>query len=309
MVSDASGLPARVNIVMRTRNRPVLLSRALDDVLGQEYLGWVLTVVNDGGDRATVDDLVERRAGLRDRVRVIHNESSVGMEAASNQGVHAVESDFVAIHDDDDTWHPLFLSRTSEWLDDNPESPAVSARTEIVWEEITGRIVREVSRETFLPDRTQVTFFDLLRFNTCVPISLLYRRERLVQVGLFDETLSATGDWECNLRLAATGQLGFLRETLAFWHQRAGQSGDLGNSVIAAREAHRDLDRLVRDRALRAYVGDHGAGLPLYLTRFLDDRFDEMRERLDRIERANATRFPERVIAAARRVLRRRANP
>jgi len=211
-----------VDIVMRTKDRSLLLARALDDVLGQTHRSWFLTVVNDGGDPDAVDALVAARSAAWDgRVRVIHHRESAGMEAAANAAIRASENPWIAIHDDDDTWDPRFLERTVAWLAEHPDAPAVGVRTEIVWERIEGDRVSELSREIFLPELTQVTLAQLLRFNCCVPISLLYRRTALEAVGLFDEALAVVGDWECNVRLAVHGPLGFLAdEPLAFWRQR-----------------------------------------------------------------------------------------
>ena len=272
-----------VDIVMRTKDRSLLLARALDDVLGQTHRSWFLTVVNDGGDPDAVDALVAARSAAWDgRVRVIHHRESAGMEAAANAAIRASENPWIAIHDDDDTWDPRFLERTVAWLAEHPDAPAVGVRTEIVWERIEGDRVSELSREIFLPELTQVTLAQLLRFNCCVPISLLYRRTALEAVGLFDEALAVVGDWECNVRLAVHGPLGFLAdEPLAFWRQRPGLTGVLGNSVITQHDAHRRADREGRDRELRVAIQRDGTGIPLYLTRFLDDRFDELHRRLD----------------------------
>lgn len=279
---------ARVNIVMRTRNRGLFLERAVDDVLGQRYVDWVLTIVNDGGHPDVVDAVVAaRHEALANRVSVLHRSESSGMEAAANAGIRDHLAEFVAIHDDDDTWSPEFLGRTVAWLDAHPSDVAVAVRTEIVWEELVGSTLREMSREVFLPHLEQVTLSELLRFNTCVPISMLHRREALDAVGLFDETLDVVGDWECNLRLSMLGVIGFIPDrTLAYWHQRPGSIGDAGNSVIAMGADHRRTDRLIRDARLREYAGSDGLGLPLYMTRYVDDRFDELNLRLDRIEAA-----------------------
>lgn len=302
--------PARsptVNIVMRTKNRELLLARAVDDVLSQSFSDWSLTIVNDGGRPAAVDAIVAHRASaLRGRARVLHNDVSLGMEAASNQGARSVSSEFVAVHDDDDSWGVDFLRTTVAWLGAASSAPAVAVRTAIIWEEVLGGRVSEISREIFLPELQQVTLFDLLRFNTCVPISLLYRRSALDDVGFFDESLGVGGDWECNLRLAAIGTIGFLPDVpLAYWHQRPTADGDMGNSVISLNDAHRRMDRLIRDRALRAHVDADGAGLALYLTRFIDDRFDEVRERLDRLESSVNGSPVRRLARRIRRVFRR----
>lgn len=296
-----------VDIVMRTKDRPLLLARALDDVLAQSHEAWKLTIVNDGGDATVVDEAVAERAErYGSRIRVIHNAVSRGMEAATNQAVRSTGHPWIAVHDDDDTWAPSFLAETVSWLRAHSDSPAVAVRTEIVWEQVRTDGVHEISRETFLPDLEQITLAQLVRFNACVPISVLYRRSTLTEVGLFDETLEVVGDWECNLRLAARGPFGFLSgHPLAFWHQRPDSGGALGNSVIDRREDHRRADRLVRDRELRGWVAREGAALPLYLTRYLDDRFDELHRRLDAIEREQRSGLLSRARRAIRRVLHR----
>src|SRR3954469_6936057 len=131
-----------VAIVMRTRDRPVLLRRALADVCAQTHRGWRLVVVNDGGGAAEVDRLVAEQPEMAGRVTVLHNGEPRGMEAASNQGVEASDSDYIAVHDDDDTWHPTFLARTAAHLDATGDA-AVAVRTEIVWERVEGEQVVE----------------------------------------------------------------------------------------------------------------------------------------------------------------------
>ncbi|MFK4115543.1 glycosyltransferase family 2 protein [Microbacterium sp. NPDC006705] len=303
-----------VDIVMRTKDRPLFLARAIDDVLAQTHTGWMLVIVNDGGAPGPVDAIVADRAhALAGRVSVLHREVSGGMESAANAAIRSSGNTWIAVHDDDDTWDPRFLESTSSWLSDNNDASAVAVRTEIVWERVEGERIVETSREIFLPDLQQVTLAQLIRFNCCVPISLLYRRSALEGVGLFDESLEVVGDWECNVRLAVAGPIGFLRdEPLAQWRQRPGLAGVLGNSVITKRDEHYRADRLVRDRELRQVVERDGVGMPLYLTRFLDDRFDELHRRLDdvrdRLARQQAVedrRPVNRLRRLARRTLRR----
>ena len=95
---------------MRTKDRALFLSRAVSSVLGQTYSNWTLVVVNDGGDPAAVDAvLAEHAHRLADRVTVVHNPASVGMEAASNIGIRHANTHYLLIHDDDDTLEPEFL--------------------------------------------------------------------------------------------------------------------------------------------------------------------------------------------------------
>lgn len=276
-----------VAVIMRTRDRPVLLDRAIADVCAQTFTGWHLVVVNDGGTGGETDDVIRRReAALSGRVTVIRNDTSRGMEAAANQGIKASDSAFIAIHDDDDTWHPEFLQRTVAHLDATTDA-AVAVRTEIVWEHVDGAEITEQGREVFCPDVTAFTLSDMLRHNRTVPISVLYRRAVHDEIGYFREDLTAVGDWEFWLRLALTAHsLGFLdSEPLAFWHQRRDAQGALANSVIARDAAHRHLDLMMRDAALRDYARGNGLGGLLYVTRYVGQENDRVLARQDEIIR------------------------
>ncbi|MDR0960433.1 MAG: polysaccharide pyruvyl transferase family protein [Propionibacteriaceae bacterium] len=322
--------PPRVAILMRTKDRPDLLARALADVWHQTFTDWRLILVNDGGD----PDPIRRLVGLvpapaRSAITVIHNDHSRGMEAAANQALHASDSDYVVIHDDDDTWACDFLERTVARLDAHPEEAGVSATTVIVYEERRGEHYHEIGRAPFYDDLTDLSLSDAMTSNRWVPISFLYRRLVHSEIGGFDEDLEAVGDWSFHLRLLERFRLSRLvppdGEALAQWRQRPSVSGVEGNSVIAHQREHERCDGIVRDRALRDYVEREGMGLPLYLAGLaaeqrgfihaeslrLERRIDELENRtahlgevLDEILRT-VRRTEERVLASG---LRERAH-
>jgi glycosyltransferase involved in cell wall biosynthesis len=275
-----------VGIVVRTKNRPWFLRRALADICAQGYAGWQVHVVNDGGDPAAVELALEAvPQELRERFGVTHNDSPHGRSAAANEGVRGLETEFVVLHDDDDLWDPRFLLETVEWLDAHPEDVGVVVRTEIVYEADDGRGgFAEAARAVFWPDIDRITYSDLLRINRFVPISYLYRREVHDRVGYYREDVHAAEDWEFNLRVAAVDPIGFIEgRPLAYWMQRTGVGGELGNSMFALADDHERYDAAIRDEALRDYVARFGPGLPLYLARLVETEVTRIvREELDR---------------------------
>jgi hypothetical protein len=269
-----------VAVVMRTRDRGLLLRRALADVCAQTYQNWRLLVINDGGDPDEVARLVAAEPSLGDRVTVVHNPAPVGRAAAWNQGVDATRSDYIAVHDDDDTWRPDFLELTARHLDTSDDI-GVAVRTELIWERVDGDGVVEDGREILCGDVRAMTLFDLLRLNRYVPISILYRRSVHEAIGMVREDLPVVEDWEFNMRLAASGPMGFLDgEPLAFWHQRREAEGALANSMVALLEQHQDEDLRVREEALREYVHRHGMGGLLYLTKYFQREIDVVHGRI-----------------------------
>lgn len=238
-----------VQVVMRTFERPVLLARALASVRAQSHPHVSLTVVNNGGDPAGVDSVVAA-SGLPD-VHVIHLSERLGMEAASNAALAASTTEFFAIHDDDDAWHPRFLETTVAALAAHPDAVAAVTAVVRVHETMTGSRVWPVREEPVPLDEGRLTFRGMIGHNTFPPIAALFRRSLLGTVGRFDESLPVLGDWEFNLRAVASGPFLFVPESLARYHTRTPESdAGTGNSITAGVDLHRSTKRLLQDRWL-----------------------------------------------------------
>lgn len=299
---------AQVAIVVRTKNRPDFLRRALRSISAQTLEEWECVIVNDGGDPAPVDQLVGALPPHhRDRVHVVHQAASRGRWVSANVGVLAASAPLLVLHDDDDAWHPEFLERSVAYLDrpENLVRGGVVSRIEIVWERESDGGFIETGRELFQPQLTAPTLGDAMLFNRFVPIGFVYRRSLHEELGLYDESLPVVGDWNFALKVLTRGPLEYLGDVpFAYWHQRPGGSGVAGNSVIESGDAHRRVDAQIRDDALRAYVQQYGPGLPLYLTKFIDQRFVDIENRFVReFERYS---LPERAVRLVKRAFRRR---
>ncbi|GAG92375.1 unnamed protein product, partial [marine sediment metagenome] len=75
----------KIAIITRTKNRPLFLERAVNSVLNQNFENFMHVIVNDGGETDPVDKLALKYKDLyNDRLKIVHNDVSKGMEAASN---------------------------------------------------------------------------------------------------------------------------------------------------------------------------------------------------------------------------------
>ena len=273
MSSDLPTADRRVAVIVRTKNRPALLSRALASISAQTHDDITVVIVNDGGDVAPVDALV---AGLtpeqRSRIEVVHHPSPVGRAAALNAGLAATSSPLVAVHDDDDSWHPDFLTRTVGHLLATADDMGVAVRTEVVFERVDGTEVVEERREILAADNHAVTLFDMILRDYAPPISVIYRRSVHDTTGPYDQRLPVLEDWDFMLRLVSRYRVGFIDgEPLAFWHQRPGATGDDGNSVAPESGEHQRWDTVIRDMWLRRdLAAGAGLGALMHLAEALD---------------------------------------
>lgn len=299
-----------VAVLVRTKDRPRFLRRALANIAEQTFTDYTVCVINDGGDESATRAILQASPLAHllegDTPRLMLLTTGGGnMEAASNAGLAATNSEFVAIHDDDDLWAPEFLERTVKAL---RASEALICSTRVVerYERETPEGEFEVYEERIFHDGLPGFGLQFLyRTNRAVPIGILYRRRLHELVGPYDESLPVVGDWEFNLRAAAVTEMLLVDEPLAYWSLRPQADGAEANSVQRQAE-HARFDASVRARAIRDDLQSGGRPGPyLYqahlmadlerrvidghnLTRESLDLLRSLGERLERIEARQA---------------------
>ena len=255
----------RVAVVTRTRQRTLLLGRAAASVLAQTHTDWMHVVVNDGGAPAEVEAvLAPYQAAYAGRLRILHHPQPLGMEAASNTGITATESRWLAIHDDDDTWRPAFLERALAAIRAHPlpECRGAVAWAERVEERMAGGRVCELRRESYNGHLRQVELWRLLQDNLFPPIAFVFARAAWQAVGGYDAALPVLGDWDFNLRFCSRFEIAVVREHLVGYHHRvAGTQGPYANSVVAGAARHAAYRAWLVNRWLRQDLAAGRVGL------------------------------------------------
>lgn len=184
-----------VSIIVRTRDRPHLLSQALQSLGAQDYSPLEILVINDGGvDVATeVEPFREFFQSL-----ILHQSSqSAGRAIAANQGLTLASGDFLGFLDDDDRLEPRHITEL------------VAAAT---LAEQTAQVVYSGTRVVQLD--AQGTEHDLseyrlhfarerLYFGNFIPIHSALLARRLVSTGCsFDPAFELFEDWDFWLQLS-----------------------------------------------------------------------------------------------------------
>ena len=242
-----------VSIITRTKNREVLLWRALRSVASQDFKGeieWI--IVNDGGLRNGVEDVAKAAKNLGINVMVLHlKQPTFGMEDASVQGVNVSTGKYLVIHDDDDSWESEFLTKTVSAIDSN-NTDAVVTRIMGIFEKIEGNhVVTEHAQEWnqgLKKNFSSSNFHKLEQHNFWPPISMLFTRRIYDEVGGFDPKIRVLGDWDFNLRLWKSTEIYFLPEILANYHLRfSGQRENL-NSIVNQSEHFYASEHYIRHK-------------------------------------------------------------
>lgn len=208
-----------VSVVIATRDRPELLRRAVEAVVGQRYPGdvEVLAVFDQSEPEPDLERTETTATGARRVVRTLRNQRVPGLAGARNTGITAATTDLVAFCDDDDLWLPGKLDAQVERL---AAEPGLEVVTTGVLVEARGKV------STRVLDRDRITHAELLRsrVSEAHPSTYLFRRRALVDgIGLVDEALpgSYAEDYDLLLRAARRADVGVVALPLAkvFWHR------------------------------------------------------------------------------------------
>lgn len=175
-----------VSAVVTTHNRTELLPRALDSVAAQTYPNMELIVIDDGSDE-DVKSIVKSYSDVL-RVDFIRNNNALGACHARNQGIEAAEGYFVAGLDDDDQWH---LERIEKLV--NAYSDDYSF--------VTSDVRMMYKKGSPVWHKKAVITLDDLLYSNYVGNQGLIKKERLLDVGGFDESLIAAQDYDLWIRL------------------------------------------------------------------------------------------------------------
>jgi glycosyltransferase involved in cell wall biosynthesis len=260
-----------VAIIMRTKDRPLFLKRALESVLTQTYTDWTLALVNDGGDPRELDVLLTAHKPLfGSRLKVLHHEKTdrSGIAAPLNFGIGKTASKWIAVHDDDDSWQPNFLQTCMNYLlaeaNAGRHHGGCVTKAHLIHEKIADGALVEERREIYNDwQNFGISLFRLAEGNTIPPISLVFQRAAFNSIGERRDQYGPLEDWEFNLRLFSKYSVGFISQPLANYHLRTPESsaGTNANFFASSANLYGRLDMEVRNDLLRRDLSEGKIGL------------------------------------------------
>ncbi len=173
-----------VSVIIPSRDRPELVSRAVRSAAAQTHEPLEIVVVDDCSSRPlTLPADLERDP----RVRTVRLEDPRGAGEARNAGVRATRGELIAFLDDDDTWRPTKIARQLAAL---AEQAVDAVETGYDLWDGGSLVLRYVPQ----PDRDFRTA--LLAKPYLQPSTVLMRRAAFEELGGFEGALARVEDWD-----------------------------------------------------------------------------------------------------------------
>ncbi|MES2294522.1 MAG: glycosyltransferase family A protein [Pseudomonadota bacterium] len=168
-----------VSVIVPAHNEERLIGRAIRSILAQSMTAndYEVVVINDGSRDRTGLVL----ADFGDEIRVLQNETQMGLPASLNRGIRASRGQFVVRLDADDYVHADYLYLLRSFLAQNGYMDAVAC-------------------DYYLVNDNE----DVLERCNCLehPIGcgIMFRKEQLVDIGLYDDAFLMHEDQDMWMR-------------------------------------------------------------------------------------------------------------
>ncbi len=185
--------PRQISVIIPSYNHANFLGDAIKSVLAQTWQDVEIIVVDDG----STDQTGQVAASFGATVRYIY-QSNAGLSAARNTGIRAATGTYIGFLDADDLWRPDFLCTLVPILEGDSTVGAVYCGSQFV--DHNARLLPQLLTRTVARDRLHDALINGEFFPPC---AVLVRKSVFEAVGLFDERLRASEDWDMWLRVSA----------------------------------------------------------------------------------------------------------
>jgi glycosyltransferase involved in cell wall biosynthesis len=179
-----------ITIYIPTFNRLNLLKRALKSALNQSYPKVEVIVVDDGSVDGTIEYMLRLQENIRNVTFVQKDAEAKGAPASRNLAIRLAKGRLVTGLDDDDYFHPKRLELLLSCYD---ESYAAIASNYYCLSKGHARVNSRVGRIVHVND--------LYNLNV-IGNQVLVARDRVLEVGGYDENLAASQDVDLWIRLS-----------------------------------------------------------------------------------------------------------
>ncbi|MBE9228368.1 glycosyltransferase [Phormidium sp. LEGE 05292] len=183
-----------ISVIIPAYNNEKTIRETIESVLKQTFYDFELIVINDGSS----DRTLEIATDIKDLRIKVFSYINAGGAVSRNRGFSHSVGEFIAFLDADDLWTPDKLEAQLKALQKNPHAAVAYSWLDAIDE--SGKFLRKGNHITEKGDIFAKLFLIPFVESGSNP---LIRRQAFIDIGGFDESLTASQDYDLYLRLAA----------------------------------------------------------------------------------------------------------
>ncbi len=204
-----------VSIIIPTYNRSELIQKAIKSILDQTYQHFEIIVVDDASTDNTEDVI---NGYDNPKIRYVKLKENKGQCFARNRGIEQSKGDFIAFLDSDDEWLPNKLKEQIEVFEKGSEK--LGAVYGNVYE--YNMVTKTKELYTYKFYRGDIYEHIINGFCPPTPSLFLVKKEAILKVGMFDESLLTFVDFDLWLRISKEYEYDFVEAPLIIKYEQIG---------------------------------------------------------------------------------------
>lgn len=199
-----------VSVVIPCYNGAIYIDDCIRSVLEQTYSNIEVIFIDCG----STDDSLKRIRGYPGNIKILCK-NKCSLASARNFGIEAAKGDYIAFLDVDDVWLPNKIEEQLNYFNTNIKFGLVHCGCNIV--------DSNLNKKEIINEGKEGDVFELLISLSKGVIkgggsSVVLKKEVVEKIGLFDEKLSYSADWDYWVRVAKYYEFGFCPKVL--WSYR-----------------------------------------------------------------------------------------
>jgi Predicted glycosyltransferases len=240
-----------VSIIIPVYNGSNYVREAIDSALAQSYANLEILVVNDGSNDSGATEKIALSYG--DKIRYLYKENG-GVSTALNLGIREMAGEYFSWLSHDDLYYPDKVERQIQALREYGDMTALVHCAYDLLEEPSKTLTHVVHSDTYPMDYLTNSVLPVLQglIHGC---GLLIHRSHFDRVGVFDESLVTTQDYDLWFRMMRNQTIVFVPKPLVIGREHAAQRG----KTLSSHQTERDkihigfMDKLTEDEMSAMY--------------------------------------------------------
>ncbi len=197
----------KVSVIMSVYNGHPFLNQAIESILKQNFTDFEFIIVDDCSSDSSLK-IISNYRELDSRIRIITNEQNYGPMKSANIGIKEARGEYIARIDSDDISYPKRLSSQVDFLDKNLDFGLVGSWGDIINSDNT--VLRQIKMIVESDDIKN----KLIKYNPFFHSAIMFRKEIVDNIGLYDEGFRLAGDYEFYFRVIEKYKVANLPESL-----------------------------------------------------------------------------------------------
>ena len=181
----------KTSVIMSVYNGEKYLREAIECILNQTFTDFEFIIVNDG----STDNSLEIILSYSDeRIKIINNEKNIGLTKSLNKALKQARGEYIARQDADDISLPNRFEEQIMYLEKHPEVVLLGTNAYRIDE--NGKIIE---KKVAL---AKPSLKDLFKENQFNHGSVMFKKEVIDKIGVYNELFTYSQDYELWLRIA-----------------------------------------------------------------------------------------------------------